>query len=136
MNSILSKAGAVLAVIIGLMAIFAGGKVLIGILPDYNVINWLPGYNFSAGLISATAAAFLIWKQSRYGLAAAAAVLGAHISVMLVLLIAYAEVVAVDSLMAMTIRISVWTVILALLLIQRRRNSVQVEQAKAVPAQK
>jgi hypothetical protein len=136
MNGVLSKAAAVLAVIIGLMAVFAGGKVLVGILPDYNVINWLPIYNFSAGLISATGAAFLIWKKSRYGLAAAAAVLGAHISVMLVLLTAYAEVVAIDSLTAMTLRISVWTVILALLLIERRRNSVQVKPVRAAPLQR
>lgn len=46
----LHKAAAILALIIGGMAIFAGGKVLLGNDPGYSVIDWLPIYNFGIGL--------------------------------------------------------------------------------------
>ena len=31
------------------MAVFAGGRVLLGTLPDYYLIDWLPTYNFVIG---------------------------------------------------------------------------------------
>ncbi|MBI3163511.1 MAG: hypothetical protein HYZ24_02430, partial [Chloroflexi bacterium] len=46
MNTTLTKISSILAFIIGAMAVFAGGQVLLGNLPDYCVINWLPVYNF------------------------------------------------------------------------------------------
>lgn len=55
----------------------------------------------------------------------------AHFAVMLILLTAYRQVVAPDSLMAMTIRISVWVTILLLLLIQRRQSSIQINRPTA-----
>jgi hypothetical protein len=36
----LNKVASALALVIGAMAIFAGGQVLSGTLPDYYVINW------------------------------------------------------------------------------------------------
>ncbi|MEJ2707418.1 MAG: hypothetical protein P8074_07380 [Anaerolineales bacterium] len=122
MNSILSKGAAVLALVIGAMAIFAGGQVLLGQLPDYYVIDWLPIYNFSVGVISALVTAIVIWKNTRYALPAAVATLSAHALVMIVLQTAYRDVVAPDSIRAMTVRIGVWIVILALLLIQGRKK--------------
>jgi len=126
MNSILSKAAAVLALVIGAMAIFAGGQVLLGQLPDYYVIDWLPIYNFSVGVISALGTAIVIWKNTRYALPAAVATLSAHALVMIVLQTAYRDVVAPDSIRAMTVRIGVWIVILALLLIQKRRSKISL----------
>lgn len=105
----------VLAFIIGAMAIFAGGQVLLGKDPGYYVIGWLPVYNFMVGLISVFVTAILIWKQSRYALAAAVATLGLHSIVMLTILVAYGDVVAKDSIAAMTIRIAVWVIIVGLL---------------------
>ena len=52
MNTKLLKAAAIIAWIIGGMAVFAGGRVLLGTLPDYYVIDWLPIYNFIVGLIT------------------------------------------------------------------------------------
>jgi len=123
MNTKLSKAAAVLAFIIGGMAIFAGGKVLLGNDPGYYVIDWLPVYNFIAGLASFAVAAVLIWKNSRYALPATVITLGFHSAVMAILQTAYSSVVAPDSIQAMTLRISVWVVILVLMLIERRQNA-------------
>ena len=118
MNTILSKAASILAFAIGAMAIFAGGKVILGQTPDYYVIDWVPVYNFSVGVITFLMTTVLIWKNSKFALPAAIATLSSHSIVMIVLQTAYREVVAPDSIQAMTIRIIVWVVILALLLIQ------------------
>lgn len=122
MNRILSKIAAVLAFIIGAMAIFAGGQVLLGKDPGYYVIGWLPVYNFAAGVLTAAVTAVLIWRASRYARPAAVITLAAHVLVMVILQTAYRGVVAVDSIRAMTIRIVVWLVILGLMLVQRRKD--------------
>lgn len=118
MSKILTKAASILAFAIGAMAIFAGGKVLLGQDPGYYVIDWVPIYNFSAGLITFLITAILIWKNSKYAVPAAIATLSSHSIVMIILQTVYGEVVAPDSIQAMTVRIIVWIVILALLLIQ------------------
>ena len=71
MKTIYRRTAAVLAFIIGAMAIFAGGQVLLGKIMDYYVIDWLPIYNFSIGLISSFITAILIWKGSKFALSAA-----------------------------------------------------------------
>ncbi|HSQ27880.1 MAG TPA: hypothetical protein VLM80_12225 [Anaerolineales bacterium] len=123
MNPIINKIAAVLAWIIGAMAIFAGGQVLLGKVPDYYVIDWLLIYNFVIGVVTFLFTAVMIWRNSRWARSLAIATLGVHAIVMLVLLTAYKDVVAPDSLMAMTVRNSVWVIILALLLVQRRQKS-------------
>ncbi|MDZ7843225.1 MAG: hypothetical protein U5K99_00245 [Anaerolineales bacterium] len=45
MNSLWNRTAAALAFIIGAMAIFAGGQVLLGNMPDYYVLDWLPVFN-------------------------------------------------------------------------------------------
>ncbi len=123
MKLYVNRVAAVLAWVIGAMAIFAGGQVLLGKLPDYYVINWLPVYNFVVGIVTFFFTAVMIWRNSRWSRSLAIATLGAHAIVMLVLLTAYKDVVAPDSLAAMTVRNSVWVIILALLLVQRREKS-------------
>lgn len=118
----LSKIGSILAFVIGAMAIFAGGQVLLGNMPDYYVIDWLPIYNFTIGVITFFLTAILIWKNNQYALAAAIATLSGHTIVMFILQSAYRDVVAPDSIRAMTLRIGVWVVILGLLLVQWRRD--------------
>ena len=113
MNTQRTKIAAVLAFIVGMMAIFAGGRVLLGTDPGYYVIDWLPVYNFVLGVLTVGVAAVLIWKNSRYAWPTAVAILSAHVLVMLSLLTAYRDVVARDSLVAMTVRIVVWLIILA-----------------------
>ncbi len=122
MNTIFSKIAAILAVIIGGMAVAAGGQVLLGKVQDYYVIDWVPVYNFTVGVISVFITSILIWKNHSLALPAAGATLLAHSLVMVILQTAYRDVVAVDSIIAMTLRISTWVIILALLLVQRRKS--------------
>jgi hypothetical protein len=118
MSTKLTKSASILAFIIGAMAIVSGGRVILGHIPDYYVIDWVPVYNFSLGLISAASAAFLIWRNHKYSLAAAIAILASHSIVMVILQTVYRDVVAPDSIRAMTLRIGAWMIILTLVLIQ------------------
>jgi hypothetical protein len=117
------RIAAFLSLVIGAMAVFAGGQVLAGKVPDYYVIDWLPIYNFTLGILSVFVTAVLLWKRSPYALPAAVATFSAHVLVMLILQLGYNDVVAQDSLMAMTIRISAWLIILALLFIGSRQKN-------------
>lgn len=121
----LNKIAATLAFIIGIMAVFAGGKVLLGILPDYYVIDWLPIYNFVVGLSSAFFTSVVIWKNNRLALPATIATFGLHAIVMIILQTAYHSLVAPDSIMAMTVRLVVWAIILILLFIQQGKIKKQ-----------
>ena len=122
MISTYRKIAAVLAFIIGAMAIFAGGQVLLGKIMDYYVIDWLPIYNLIAGLVSAFITAILIWKNSKYALPVAIGTFAVHGAVMLVLQTAYRDLVAPDSIKAMTVRLVVWLIILTLMIVQARKN--------------
>ncbi len=122
MNSKLTKTASILAFAIGAMAIFAGGQVLLGRMPDYYVINWLPLYNYTVGVITFLFTAVVIWKSSKFALPAAITTLGMHTIVMIVLQTAYSDIVAPDSIRAMSVRIAVWIIVLALMLIQLRNN--------------
>ena len=118
----LSKIAAVLAFVIGAMAVFAGGQVLLGRDPGYYVINWLPIYNLVMGALAVLVVAPLIWRGSKWALPAALATLAAHTLVMVILRTTYSDVVAPDSLRAMTIRIVAWLAIVALVFVQTRRS--------------
>ena len=122
MNRTLYRIAAILAFIIGAMAIVAGGQVLLGKVPDYYVINWLPVYNFAMGVLTDFLTAVLIWQNSKYAMSAAIGTFSAHAIVMLILQTAYREVVAPDSIVAMGIRLAVWLTILALMFVQSRKN--------------
>jgi drug/metabolite transporter (DMT)-like permease len=122
MTITLNKTAAALAFIIGAMAIFAGGQVLLGKLPDYYVINWLPVYNYTAGILTVCIVTILLWVNHRLALPTALATFSVHALVMLILSTAYHDVVAVDSIRAMTVRLAAWSIILALMYTQARRN--------------
>lgn len=122
MKSIFRKTAAVLAFIIGTMAIFAGGQVVLGKVMDYYVIDWLPVYNLIVGFISSLLTAILIWKGSKYSLLVAFGTFASHGVVMLVLQTTYRDVVASDSIIAMTVRLVVWLIILTLMFIQSQKD--------------
>jgi hypothetical protein len=121
MKTNLNKIAAVLAFIIGAMAVFAGGQVLLGKDPGYYVINWLLLYNYTIGILTVFLAAPLIWTNSRFALPAAIGIFSIHALVMIILLAGYRDVVATDSIVAMTIRIAIWLIILVLMFLQRRK---------------
>lgn len=121
MKNNLQKIAAVLAFIIGAMAVFAGAQPLLGKDPGYYVINWLLLYNYTAGILTVFITAFLIWTHNRFAMPAALGTFGLHALVMLLLQTAYRGVVAPDSLRAMTVRLVVWGIILGLMFLQRRK---------------
>lgn len=122
MNKTLDRIAAVLALILGLMGVFAGGQAMLGKLPGWNVISWLPVYNFTVGLLAALLVAPLIWRGSRYAMPAALVIFGANVVVVLVLQLAFRDAVARESMMAMFLRLGVWLVILALMWLSRFRR--------------
>ncbi|MCJ7701673.1 MAG: hypothetical protein MUO62_08835, partial [Anaerolineales bacterium] len=71
MKSKLSKIASVLTFIVGAMAAFAGGQVLLGKIPDYYLIDWLPVYNFAVGILSVFFTAVVIWVNSKLAMPAA-----------------------------------------------------------------
>ena len=85
MNTTFNKIASVLAFIIGGMAIFAGGKVLLGNDPGYYVINWLPLYNYTIGILTIFITAILIWINSRLAMPAAVSTFSIHALVMVIL---------------------------------------------------
>ncbi|MCL4823364.1 MAG: hypothetical protein KJZ57_04010, partial [Anaerolineales bacterium] len=117
------KIASVLAFVIGAMAIFAGGRVLLGNDPGYYVINWLPLYNYTMGILTLFITATLIWMNGRFAMPAAIGTFGLHAIVMLILQTAYSGVVASDSIQAMTLRLVVWVIILGLMVAQARGQS-------------
>jgi len=128
MKGTLNKIAAVLALVIGVMAVFAGGRTLLGRDPGYYVINWLLLYNYTIGILTVFGTAILIWTRHRLALPAAIATFSVHALVMIALQVAYREVVAQDSIVAMTVRLIVWAIILTLMFIQARKK-----QAPAPP---
>ncbi|HEX5807792.1 MAG TPA: hypothetical protein VFY25_03945 [Anaerolineales bacterium] len=122
MSTILNKIASVLAFIIGGMAIFAGGKVLLGIDPGYYVINWVPVYNYTMGILTVFITAILLWKNSRFATPAIMGTFSLHALVMLLLQTVFRDTVASESLLAMTLRLIVWAVILGLMFVRSRQR--------------
>ncbi len=124
MNISFNKIASIIAFIIGGMAIFAGGRVLLGNDPGYYVINWLPVYNYTIGILTVFLTAPLIWSNNRLAKSAAVSIFSLHAAVMLILQTTYSEVVAPDSIQAMTLRLIVWVTILGLMLFRSRKLNV------------
>ena len=122
MNTTFNKIAAVLALIIGGMAVFAGGQALLGKDPGYHVINWLLLYNYTIGILTVFVSAILIWKNSGFALPVAVGTFSLNALVMLILQTAFRDIVAPDSIVAMTIRLVAWAIILGLMFLQQRRN--------------
>lgn len=122
MHRSLNKTAALLALVIGALSALAGGQVLLGRLPGWNVISWLPLFNFTVGVLTILIIAPLIWRSSRYAWPAALITFGANALVLLVLQISFGDVVAAQSLAAMLLRLLVWIVILALLFFRGREQ--------------
>ena len=46
----LNQIASILAFLVGIMSIVAGGKAMQGWNPGYSVLSWLPVYNFMMGI--------------------------------------------------------------------------------------
>lgn len=109
------KSAAILSFVIGAMSIVAGGEVIRGWNPGWDVLSWLPVYNHVMGIFSAVVPTVLIWKNHRMAGALAVAILSIHTIVLLLLLTVFRPSVAPQSIFAMTSRFAIWLVILTLM---------------------
>jgi hypothetical protein len=134
MKTTLTKIASIIAFLIGSMAIIAGAQVLLGNDPGYYVINWLPVYNYTIGILTVFITAIHIWGRSRIAFPLAIGTFCVHALVMLFLQTAYRSVVAPDSIVAMTIRIIVWGIILGLMVVQSRQDKIAQASNAAVTA--
>ena len=120
MNMPLNQIASILAFIIGIMSIVAGGKAMQGWNPGYSVLTWLPVYNFIMGIF-ALIPAVLIWINHRYAMITSIATFSIHAIVLLILFTAFRNTVAYQSLAAMIFRLITWLAILALMFFQARK---------------
>jgi len=111
--NIFNKIAAVLALFIGLMSVFAGSKVLLGIdTKDYNVLTWLVSYNVVFGFLSIFAV-YLIWKAKEKSKYLTLFILTMHFLVFNYLIF-FSNNAAAESIKAMIFRTSIWILIVVL----------------------
>jgi hypothetical protein len=103
---------AAVAVLFGLATLFAGGRVLLGSDPGYEVFRPLLLYNTAMG-VAYLAAGVTVWRSVNVSRYAAGAIFLLNLLVLVGILVLYRSggVVAVDSLRAMTLRTVVWLVL-------------------------
>jgi hypothetical protein len=118
----MQKTAAILAFLVGAMSVVAGAKAMQGWNPGYQVLNWLPVYNFLMGIFTVAVPAVLIWKNSRYAMGFAIAVFLLHTVVAILLIVSFQSTAAVQSMFAMLFRAAAWLVILALMYFSARQT--------------
>lgn len=110
------RVASLLGIAIGLLSIFAGSKVLLGIsVPAYIVLKWLVAYNLILGFVS-VAAGIGLWKGHRAGLMFAILIAISHSIIFIALSAIYIAggAVAVTSILAMVFRTTLWLLIIML----------------------
>ncbi|MBT3344679.1 MAG: hypothetical protein HN712_28150 [Gemmatimonadetes bacterium] len=102
------------AVLFGLLTIFAGTRVLLGSDPGYVVYRPLLIYNTVMGVVY-VATGIIAWRSIKQGMYVAAAIFVLNLIVLTAIFFLYTEgsPVAVESLRAMSFRTVVWFVLLA-----------------------
>lgn len=118
----LNQIASILAFVVGVMSIVAGGKAMQGWNPGYSVLSWLPVYNFAMGILTLIPAV-LLWVNHRFAPAASIATFGIHMLVLLLLLSVFRGEVAFQSIAAMIFRLAVWIAILGLIFFQARATT-------------
>ncbi|MBL4568388.1 MAG: hypothetical protein JKY69_01545 [Flavobacteriaceae bacterium] len=115
-STLIQKTAAILALLLGLMSVFAGSKVLLEIdAKDYNILVWLVTYNVIFGAISIVVANF-IWKNKAKAKSLILFVLAMHFAVFMYLKFV-SLTIAHESIKAMLFRTSAWILIAVLALI-------------------
>lgn len=116
---------AFVAVLFGLVTIFAGARVLLGSDPGYIVFRPLLIYNTVMGIVY-VAAGITAWRNIKQGMYLAAAVFVLNLVVLTAIYFLYTEgsSIAVDSLRAMSLRTVVWLALFAGLGWLSRKNKL------------
>ena len=106
------RAASAVAILFGILTLFAGGRVLLGADPGYLVFPPLLVYNTTMGLAYVAVGALLL-RHSPWARAGAGAIFGLNAAVLVAIVIVHRAGggVAVDSLRAMSLRTGVWLVI-------------------------
>ena len=108
--NIISKIVAIIAVIIGLMAVVTGSRVLLGFFdPGYQYFTALLLYNIILGVVSIITG-ILIWKQNNKALFLSGIIAGLHLTVLLSLITIFSDIIAEHSIKAMIFRSIIWIV--------------------------
>lgn len=127
LDRLIQRAIALIAMLFGVLTLFAGGRVLSGSDPGYVVFRPLLLYNFLMGF-AYIGVGVLAWRQLAAGRLGAGIifVLNAVVLAAIVYLYQTGSAVAVDSLRAMTLRTVVWLVLVVGLtwLLVRERTRV------------
>jgi hypothetical protein len=102
------------AVLFGLLTMFAGTRVLLGLNPGYVVFRPLLIYNAAMGIVY-IAAGIIAWRNIKQGMYVAATIFVLNLFVLIAIFILYTEgnSIAVDSLRAMSLRTVVWFALFA-----------------------
>lgn len=102
---------AIATILIGLLALIAGTRTLMGLFdPGYDTFNLLVIYNVFMGIVSLIAG-YYIWKSYIVAQKISAAILAGHIIVLVLLLTLFNDIIATQSIQAMTFRVVVWSAI-------------------------
>jgi len=103
---------ALVAVLFGLLTVFAGGRVLLGSDPGYTVFLPLLIFNTTMGAVYIVTGV-LIWRSVKQGMNGAAAIFFLNLVVLAIIVYLYKEgsSIAVDSLRAMSFRTIVWFIL-------------------------
>ncbi len=110
---LIQKIAAMLAIIIGIMAIRVSTKALRGWQPGWKVFLWLPMYNLVMGILSLIPA-ILLWMHHPYALTASLVIFATHTVIFVLLLSIFRAKVARQSVRAMAFCVATWLVILVL----------------------
>lgn len=123
------RSAAVVGFVFGLATLAAGGSVLLGRDPGYLVYRPLLVFNTAMGL-AYVYAALEAWRRNERGRTAAGAILAANAAMLVWIVYLFrttADVVAVDSVRAMTLRTVVWFVLWGVLgWVWRRKDAATV----------
>lgn len=106
-----------LAVVVSIATLIEGTSVLLGLhVPDQIVLPWLVRYNVAAAVVSLVAV-ILLWLRRHAGNGLSLVILFGHVAVLLILavLLLSGGLVAIKSILAMSMRSVLWAVIVVLL---------------------
>jgi hypothetical protein len=103
----------IVAILFGLLTIFAGTRVLLGSDPGYVVYRPLLIYNTLMGIVYVVAGV-VAWRHIKKGMILAAVIFALNLFVLVSIYYLYSkgDAIAVDSLRAMTLRTSIWLMLL------------------------
>lgn len=111
MNRIILRIAATVAVVIGIMPVVVGSRTLLGLHdPGYTTFNLLIVYNVLMGIVSIVAG-YQNWKGHAVAQKLNGVILLGHLTVLVMLVTLFIDIIAIQSIHAMMFRVGVWIVI-------------------------